>query len=134
MDGAAIMCALLLAHEPLTALVGDRVMVGTIPLATELPAVGIKEIGRVEADTVCRDSPATLVTARIQVTVYAATYPVQKAVLAAAKLGRGVFTGDIAGVPVRSVLRDSVGPDMSDEDAAIFEQSRDFKVTYIEPG
>lgn len=132
MDGAAVMCALLLDHAPLTDLVANHVVVGTVSMQ-EIPAVAIREIGRVEVDTVSRGAAATLVTARIQVTVYAKSYRDQKAILAAVKLGRGVFTGQIAGVSVLSVLRDTVGPDMSDEDASIFEQSRDFKVTYIEP-
>lgn len=132
MNGPVILRALLLAHAPVTALV-DKVYTGTVPQDAVLPAIGIKEISRVEHDTVARSGPATLVTARIQVTVYSKSYPQQKALLTAAKLGSGVFTGLIAGVNVRSVLRDMVGPDFSDEAAGLFEQSRDFMVTYIEP-
>lgn len=132
MDGVAIMRALLLAHAPLADLVGEEIYAGDVP-HDSVPAVGIKEIGRVEQDTAARSGATTLVTARIQVTVYAASYPQQKVLLSAAKLGSGVFTGVIAGATVRSVLRDMVGPDMSNAAAAIFEQSRDFKVAYLEP-
>lgn len=134
MDAVAVMRALLLAHAPLTALVGDRVIAGTVALSVVAPvAIGLNEVSRNEADTVARSGPGTLVTARVQVTVYATTYPVMKAALRAAKLGSGVFTGVIAGVQVRSVLRDSVGPDLSDEEPGIQEQSRDFMVAYLEP-
>lgn len=133
MNGVVVMRTLLLAYGPVAALVSDKVFAGTIPQGDILPAIGIKEISRTEQATVANDGPATLVTARIQVTVYSKSYPAQKALLLAAKLGAGVHTGEIAGVTVRSVLRDIVGPDMSDEDAGIFEQSRDFKVAYIEP-
>lgn len=133
MDGAAVMVALLPAHAPLTELVGDRIFAGTVPQGVPLPAVGITEISRVEQDTVARAGATTLVTARIQVTVHARSYPEQKAVLAATKLGAGTHTGSIAGVEVRSVLRDNVGPDLSDDAAGIFQQSRDFKVSYLEP-
>jgi len=99
-----------------------------------LPAIGIREISGIELDTVAR-AGNSLVTARVQVTVYATSYPQQKAILRAAKLGGGAFTGTIAGYAVRSVLRDMVGPDLGDATAAppTYEQSRDFKIAYIEP-
>jgi hypothetical protein len=131
MNGVAVMRALLLAHIPLVEIVGTKVYAGAVPISA-LPAIGIKEIGRFEQATVANDSPANLVTARLQVTVYACNYPEQKAMLLAAKLGAGVHTGLIAGVEVRSVLRDIVGPDMGDDAAGTFEQSRDFKVVYLE--
>lgn len=127
------MRALLLAHAPLAALVGTRVVAGTIPADATLPVVGIKEISRVELDTVSRAASTNLVTARIQVTAYAGSYPAMKAVLAATKLGAGTFTGMVAGAYVCSVLRDGVGPDLSDDSPGLYEQSRDFKVTYREP-
>lgn len=134
MDAVAVMRALLLAHAPLTDLVGDRIIAGAVPLSAVTPAaVGLTEVGRNEADTVSRSGPSTLVTARVQATVYATEYPAMKAALKAARLGPGVFTGMIAGVEVRSVLRDSVGPDLSDEEPGISEQSRDFIVAYLEP-
>ncbi|OFJ47847.1 hypothetical protein BA896_001350 [Janthinobacterium lividum] len=68
---------------------------------------------------------AVQVTARVQVTVHASTYPEQKAVLQAARLGPGAHTGTVAGIEVRSVMRDVVGPDMGDSDADIYQQSRD---------
>lgn len=132
MNGPAIMRALLLAHGPVATLVGTRVIAGAVPLATALPAIGIKEISRIEKNTASLGQPTVLVTARIQATVYARDYPEQKAVLQAAKLGPGAHTGVVAGVTVRSVIRDIVGPDMGDDAANTFEQSRDFKVTYLE--
>jgi hypothetical protein len=132
MDGVAVVRALLLAHAPMTDLAGDQIFAGDAPVEAA-PAVGIKEIGRVEQETVARSAPTTLVTARIQVTVYAKSYPQQKAMLKAARLGAGVHTRVIAGVTVRSVLRDAVGPDLSSPEVGLFEQSRDFKVAYLEP-
>lgn len=133
MNGVTIMRALLVAHAPLTALVpAASIVAGTVPLGV-LPAIGIKEISRIETETVSRGQANVMVIARIQVTAYAGKYPAKKALIQAAKLGPGVHTGVIAGVTVRSVLRDTVGPDLDDDDAEVYEQSRDFKVTYIEP-
>jgi len=132
MSAAAIMRALLVGHAPVTALVPvARIVAGNVPDGS-LPAIGITEISGVEQDTVARAS-RTLVTARVQVTIYAASYPQQKAILKAAKLGAGVFTGQIAGYAVRSVLRDMIGPDLGDPKIPTFEQSRDFKIAFIEP-
>lgn len=134
MDAVAVMRELLLAHAPLAALVGDRIIAGSVPLSEVAPvAIGLNEVGRNEVDTVARSGPATLITARVQVTVYATTYRAMKEALNATRLGSGVFTGVAAGLEVRSVLRDSVGPDLSDEEPGISEQSRDFIVAYLEP-
>lgn len=133
MSGIKVIRALLVAHAPVLALVpAARIVAGTVPQGMPLPAIGLTEISRVELPTVSLGQRAAQVTARVQVTVHASTYPDQKAVLQAAKLGPGAHTGTVAGVEVRSVMRDVVGPDMKDDDAEIYQQSRDFKVVFVE--
>lgn len=130
MNAVAIMRELLLAHAPVVDLVGDNVCAGDIDY-DQVPAIGISEISRREQDTVARTS--RMVIARVQVTVHACDYSTQKELLQATRLSDGVFTGTVAGVEVRSVLRDVVGPDLSDPEAGLFQQSRDFIVAYLEP-
>lgn len=134
MNGVAIIRALLLAHAPVVVILPDpaSVVAGTVPEGV-FPAIGIKEIGRVETPTVSMDQANVLVQARVQVTVYAGSYAEQKALLQASKLGPGPHTGVVAGATVRSIIRGVVGPDLSDDAANIYEQSRDFSVTYLEP-
>lgn len=133
MDGVAVIKQLLVEHAPLLALVpADKIYVGTVPLGV-FPAVGIREVDRNEFRTVSMDTESVMIRARIQVTVYAKKYPLQKGLILAAKLGRGPHTGIIADVLVKSVERLSVGPDFVDDAAVVYEQSRDFMVTYIEP-
>ncbi|OEZ80992.1 hypothetical protein JAB6_40270 [Janthinobacterium sp. HH104] len=133
MSAIKVIRALLIAHSPMLALVpAARIVAGTVPLGTPLPAIGLTEISRVELPTVSLGQRAVQVTARVQVTVYASTYPDQKAVLQAAKLDAGAHTGTVADIAVRSVMRDVVGPDMKDDDADIYQQSRDFKVVFVE--
>ena len=130
MSAVSIMRALLIADAGVTALVpAEHIVPGYVEA---MPSIGLKEISGTELDTVAR-AGNSLVTARVQVTVYATSYPQQKAVLKAAKLGAGTHTGQVAGYAVRSVLRDSIGPDLGDPQIPSFEQSRDFKVTFIEP-
>lgn len=130
MNAIAIMRELLLAHTPVVDLVGDNVIAGDID-PDQVPAIGLREISRRDADTV--DGNSRMVTARVQATVHAHDYSQQKLLLLAARLGDGVFTGTVAGAKVRSVLRDVVGPDLEDVEAGLFQQSRDFVVTYLEP-
>ena len=82
MSAVAIMRALVVAHAPVTALVSPaRILAGDVPQGS-LPAIGIREISGIEQDTVARQGNS-LVTARVQVTVYAASYPQQKAIIKA---------------------------------------------------
>lgn len=132
MNAVLIIRALLIAHAPVIAIVGSRVHAGIVPAGTLFPMVHIKEISRIERHTVGLDSQYVLATARVQVTAIAKSYSEQKALLNAVKLGPGAHTGSIAGLTVRSITRDSVGPDLYDSEADIYEQSRDFKVTFLE--
>lgn len=134
MSAVAVMIALLQAHAPVTALVvPDNIVAGTVPQDAQLPAIGVREISAIEEQTIDGNEPGALVRARVQITVHAKSYPEQKALISATRLGAGAHAGVIAGIAVRSVLRDMVGPDLSDDDAGIYEQSRDFKVAFIEP-
>ncbi|WP_409266812.1 hypothetical protein [Massilia sp. BHUDP2] len=130
MNAVLVMRELLLGHPPVVALVGENVTAGDIDY-NQVPAIGLSEISRREQDTVGRTS--RMVIARVQVTVHAKDYAAQKELLHATRLGDGVFTGTVAGVEVRSVLRDTVGPDLGDPAADLYQQSRDFIVTYLEP-
>lgn len=134
MNGVHVMIKLLQAHQPLLALVPtSSVFAGTVRQGEQLPAIGVTEISRNEFATVSKTEASSLIQARIQITVHAKDYRNLKAVLLASKLGPGVHTGVIGGVKVRSVIRGDVGPDLSNEDAGIYQQSRDFMVRYIEP-
>lgn len=133
MSAIRVIRALLIAHSPVVALVlPERIVAGELVQGTPLPAISLTEISRVEMPTASLAQRAVQVTARVQVTVHAQSYEQQKLVLQAAKLGPGAHTGMVDGVQVRSVLRDVVGPDMKDAAASIYEQSRDFKVVFVE--
>lgn len=133
MSGTAIMRALLAAHAPLTALVpAINIRAGILPQNTTLPGVVATTVSDNEQETTARNLPGRLVKERVQVTVLAKDYDSMKLVLKATRLGAGVHTGVIAGYHVRSVLPWSVGPEIPPGDDKIFEQSRDFMVTFIE--
>lgn len=134
MSAVLVIVKLLQTHQRLLDLVpADRVFSGTVPQQGQLPAIGVTEISRNEFATVSRMEASSLIKARVQITVHAKDYRQLKTVLLATKLGPGVHSGVIGGVKVRSVVRGDVGPDLSNDDAGIYEQSRDFMVSYIEP-
>jgi hypothetical protein len=133
MSAIKVIRALLLADAEVVAIVGQRVFAGIVPQGSALPLLQLREVSRVERLTTGLTESTVLVTARVQVTALTKTYPSQKALLQAARLGSGAHTGVIAGVSVRAVTRELVGPDMSDPETEIYEQSRDFKVIFIEP-
>lgn len=136
MSSVAIMRELLVNWAPLTALVpAGRIFAGTIPQSnTTFPAISIKEVSSNEIATVAREGATTTNRSRVQVTVVAKSMATQKATLKAAKLGGGTHRGVVAGYNVMSVLPEGVGPDLNNlDDDGIYEQSRDFMVTFVEP-
>lgn len=128
------MRALLTAHAPLTALVpAVRIFAGVVPQGTALPNVSIQEVDEFETPTIARMQQTTQNRSRVQVTVHTASYAAQKQILAAAKLGHGTHRGTYAGFKTLSVLPAGVGPDLNNlDDDGIYEQSRDFMVTFVE--
>lgn len=130
----AIMRALLVAHAPLTALVpAPRVFAGIIPQGALLPAISIQEISGAENSTLARLQATTQNRSRVQVTVVTKSLADQKRIISAAKLGPGIHRGTFASYKTLSVMPESVGPDMNNlDDDGIYEQSRDFMVTFVE--
>lgn len=134
MSGAAIIRALLAADAAVTAYVpASRIYVGVVPQGTPLPNISTSTISQRELDTVARLGPRITLRERVQVTVHAPSYPAQKAILKAARLGPGTHRGTVVGFDVKAVQPDTVGPDLNGgEDDGIYEQSRDFIVTFAE--
>ena len=135
MSAVAIIRALLTAHAPLTALVpADRIFAGIVPQGQPLPAISIQEVDGYELGTVARQQATTSNRSRVQVTVVSGSLHAQKTILAAAKLDPGVHRGTWGGFKTLSVLPGGVGPDLNNlDDDGIYEQSRDFVVTFVEP-
>ena len=135
MSAVAIMRALLIAHAPVAALVpAERVIAGTIPEGTQLPAISVMEVGGDELPTIARAGATTTNVMRVQVTTVALSYAMQKSLMAATKLGPGVHTGTVVGFDLKAVQPAGIGPDLNNlDDDGIYEQSRDFMVTFSEP-
>ena len=133
MSSVASIRRLLVANAALVAAVRAlRVFAGDVPLNSALPAIGITDVSGIPRNTVSMKEPDRVLTARVQVTVYAATYPSQKVILDLVRKAVPNTFGMVGSVKVLSILPSTVSSDMKNDDATIFMQSRDFKITYIE--
>lgn len=124
---------LLVGNAALTDVVpAARIALGTISINTRLPAIGIRQVSGAPHNTVSMKEPQRALTSRVQVTVYAAAYKEQDGVLELVRRAMPNTSGVVGSIHVLSVIPDSVGPDLKNEDATIFMKSRDFKIKYIE--
>jgi len=127
-----VILELLLASGDVAAhVVAASIVPGVVREGAALPALGITEVSSVPVGAIDGQAEYSVVTARVQVTVMAATYPEVKSVLDLVRRACNFQRGQIAGVDVISVVRDTVGPDLEDMAGNHF-QSIDFKVTYHE--
>jgi hypothetical protein len=134
MSDVIVMRHLLVESGPLIAVIpANKIFAGQIPQNTPLPAIAINSISNVEQKKVQDHGDWVLMTSRTQVTVVANSYVQQKALIQL--IGLAVKGGPrvVAGIPVKNVLRDIVGPDQRDDAVGMFIQTRDFRVIYNEP-
>lgn len=134
MSGAAILRELLAQHPPVLLYVPDArsVRAGILPQGSPVPALTSHTISEEEIPTLARLGKNKTLRERVQVTALARDYSSMKRLLKAAALGPGVYTGAVLGYRVKSILPAGVGPEIPPGDDGIYEQSRDFVVTYVE--
>lgn len=117
----------LIAEVPAT-----KITTGDIPINTVLPAIAVSHISTVVHDTVAMNSTTLLKTGRVQVTVFAKTYPQQATILNLVRKACPVTRATVNGVVVDSILTDTAGPDFYESDPEIYIQSQDFMVRFLE--
>lgn len=134
MSGVAIIRALLAAHAPVRAIVADErnIVAGILPMNSPMPALSAHTVDQNEIETLARNLKVKTIRERVQVTALASDYTVMKRLLKAAALGSGVYNGTVLGIRVKSVLPAGVGPEIPPGEDRIYEQSRDFMVTFVE--
>lgn len=131
MSGVAIVRYLLANNQPLLAQVpATRIMAGTIPLNSVLPAISISEISGTERLTLDMSAPKKFFTERVQVSALTKTYPLQKSILLLARAALPLSRGTVNGFAVDSVLPDVEGPDLYDDEFIVYMGSQDFLVSF----
>jgi hypothetical protein len=139
MSSVAIVRALLKQRTGLLAVVPEgRIYAGIAPQDAVYPTIGVSEVSNFPKLRTTRRAGATeMVEARVQVTVYAKTYQQMKDLLLLCKIGPGTSSGIVMPAPnkfytVNAVLPWGVNPEIPPGDDKIYEQSRDFMVTFAE--
>jgi hypothetical protein len=131
MSAVAVIRYLLANNATLIAQVeATKIMAGAIPINTVLPAISVMEVSTVDRNNVGMNETSVLHTSRVQITVLAKTYAAQKSILALVRKACPNQRGTISGVGVDSILPDGAGPDLYDDAAVIYMQSRDFMVMW----
>lgn len=131
MSSPAIVRYILANAAAVTAVVpAARIFVGNIPIGATLPAIGVRFVSGVERTTVSMAEASRFRTDRVQVTVHAKTYATKASILELIRTALSPKTGAFNGFDVDSITPDGEGPDFDDEEAVIYERSRDFLVSW----
>lgn len=131
MSGTAIIRSKLAAHSALTAVIpATRIFAGAVPEGTAIPCIAVTSVSANQRNTLAMIETLKQATERVQVTVYAATYPLQKAYMALIRAACPNSNGTINGFLTDSILPAGDGPDFFDDVLMVYEQSQDFMVKY----
>lgn len=129
--GVKAIRSLLANNASLTAVVpAARIMAGPLPQGTDSPALAITHVSAMPRLMVAAGS-SQFFTARVQVTVLAPSYAVQRQVLKLVRDAVPRKPGTVNNVQVDAILPDVEGPDFT-SDAGLYMGSHDFVVTYTE--
>lgn len=109
-----------------------KIMAGVVPIATVLPAIAVNHISTLSRNIVSMSAATVLATSRVQITVMTKTYAEQKSILELVRKALPNTNGSVNGITVDSIIPDIAGPDLRDDDAGIYFQSRDFIVKFQE--
>lgn len=132
MSGSAVVAYILSQADSVTDLVpGARILAAPeLPMRFPLPAINVWHISGSARLTVAMAARSKLITQRVQVMVHAGSEAAKDAIVALLEQALPVSRGQVNGVSVDSILPDLVGPDLSQPEASIYQQSQDFIVKW----
>jgi hypothetical protein len=107
----------------------DKIKPGHVAVETVYPAISLREISGTE-HTLVKRGTNMLVRERVQITVYAATYPQLKSIIALIRAALPGTRGTVNGFVVDSVEYDNDGPYLYSDDPVTHEQSLDYMVKF----
>ena len=133
MSGVNVVGALLRTYDPLISVVAPgSIKAGSLPEKVALPAILLRSISQIDRQPLKR-SGYVRATERIEVTVRAASYREQRALIKLIRrCGDNVTIPEIEGVFSVSILTAGTGPDLSGPNNT-FERAQDFRVSFDEP-
>lgn len=134
MSGVSVVRHLVAHDSAVLAVVSPatKILVGNLKEGTVLPAISIKQISGTQELDVAMTSKR-LRTHRVQVTVHAVSGKQQQQLIALVLAACPNTSGTLNGIHVDSILPAGEGPDLSDPDIPLYEQSCDFIVRWFTP-
>lgn len=131
MSGVAIVRYKLANDATLTAAIpATSIFSGAVPENTQAPYITVRSVGTNPRNTVGMGETLKQASERVQVTIYASTYPQQKQSMALVRAASPNSRGTINGFQCDSILPAGDGPDFFDDVLMVYEQSQDFMVKY----
>jgi hypothetical protein len=131
MSGVAIVRSKLAGNATLVAEIpAARIFSGAVPENTAVPYISVRSVSTVQRNTVAMTETLKQASERVQVTVYAASYPLQKSYMALVRAACPNSSGTINGFTCDSILPAGDGPDFFDDVLMVYEQSQDFMVKF----
>lgn len=132
MSAVVALRSVLVGQTAITSLVPSaRIFVGVLPLKAVLPAIALISVSATPRNTLSMQESQRLSRERVQVTVYAKTYPgLDRLMLALTQAVRNQRM-EIAGINVQSILPAGIGPDFEGTDPVMFVRSADYLVSYL---
>lgn len=132
MTGVDIVAKLLIADTATTTLVvGGNIKLGQLPDGVTLPALLARTVSVVDRQKLTRGATRRR-TDRVSVTVRAASYRNQVAVIAQVRALFDTLVTDVTGAGRVSILLAGAGPDLAGP-ANSFEQAQDLRISFDEP-
>lgn len=132
MSAVVALRAVLVEQAAITDLVPTkRIYVGVLPMGTVLPAIALTSISATPRNTASMQEARRLHRERVQITVYAKTYPRLDQIMLALAQSVKNQRMDIAGISVQSIVPAGVGPDFEGVDPVMFIRSADYVVSYL---
>lgn len=132
MTGADIVAALMIADTPIAALVASgNIKLAQLPDGVALPALLARTVSIVDRQRLTRGGKRRR-TDRVSVTVRAASYRSQVAIIAQVRTLFDTLVTDVTGAGRVSILLAGTGPDLAGP-ANSFEQTQDVRVSFDEP-
>lgn len=132
MTGVDIIGVLLLADQPIVdRATAERIKAGALGENVELPALLVRLVSSVERQPLMRGQTVRTID-RVSVTVRAATYRDQVALIRMIRWACAGRTGDVGDATSVSILTAGTGPDLRGPGNS-FEQAQDFRVSFDAP-
>lgn len=128
-DGATILGAVLRGYAPLLALVpAEAIKGGRLPEGQPLPALLVRTVSSTGPQLLRREATRRCID-RISVTVRAATWAEQRAIIRQVREAGADRVGPVGGGSSVTILLNGLGPDV-DGPGNSYEQTQDFRVSY----